>query len=249
MRRIFAATLICLGCALSATPGAADSLPVQGGPGGGNFDLPCPANFYMLGVALRFGAWVDAIRANCLAFDSNAQKFVRPPSFTDFRGGTGGGGPKQDGCQDDHYVSGIEYGFTREGNDPKYLDYVKLICSPIKSGNRTEVCLDTGEGCWFSREGKQDIPVFGGKSVIWAFTQFCPDGQAATGIHGRSGSYVDALGLICGPKPVLVAAPPTPPAPADKPVQKTGTEKTDTAPPPPNPAPPPTPPAQQFVEV
>ena len=33
------------------------------------------------------------------------------------------------------------------------------------------------------------------------FVQECPAGEAATGIHGRSGGAVDALGLICGPQP------------------------------------------------
>ena len=37
----------------------------------------------------------------------------------------------------------------------------------------------------------------------------CPGGQAATGLIGRAGNgFVNALGLICGPKPVRGAAPP-----------------------------------------
>src|SRR5215467_9722157 len=49
----------------------ATDVPIQGGPGGGPVRLQCPPNYFMLGVAMRTGAWVDAIRANCVRFDAN----------------------------------------------------------------------------------------------------------------------------------------------------------------------------------
>ena len=34
----------------------------------------------------------------------------------------------------------------------------------------------------------------------------CPAGQVVTGIHGHHGAWVDALGLTCGPGPMLAVA-------------------------------------------
>jgi uncharacterized protein YkwD len=40
-----------------------------------------------------------------------------------------------------------------------------------------------------------------------AFVQTCPAGEAATGVHGRTGLFVDALGLICRQKPAIATRP------------------------------------------
>src|SRR5262245_14055887 len=101
---------------IMCSPGRAGATEVQGGPGGGAFTLPCAPNTFMLGVALRSGGWVDAIRANCLTFDPSTGQFGGPPQFTAFTGGTGGGGPNQNGCPPDRYVSAIKVGFTRDDN-------------------------------------------------------------------------------------------------------------------------------------
>jgi hypothetical protein len=48
----------------------------------------------------------------------------------------------------------------------------------------------------------------GGFNILGTASQKCPAFEVATGIHGRSGIYVDALGLICGPQtPNLVPEP------------------------------------------
>jgi CubicO group peptidase (beta-lactamase class C family) len=181
------------------SPGQAGATDVKGGSGGSAFPpLRCPANTFMLGVALRSGAWVDAIRANCLAFDSSKGQFVGPPQFTAFAGGNGGQ-LQQNGCPPDRYVSAIKIGFTRDENRPKYLDYVELTCTVLSGyGGDTKVCLHTGNQCW----DKHPSP---GRYNGWglAFPLPCPTGEAAVGLIGRSGAYVDAIGVECAPKPSL----------------------------------------------
>jgi uncharacterized protein YkwD len=189
--------LALLAIVFSSNLARATDVAIQGGPGGGAFRLSCPNNMFMLGVALRSGAWVDAIRGNCLAFNSSTGQFVAPPQFTNFAGGTGGA-IQQNGCSLDRYMAAIKIGFTRDGNKPKYLDYVEMTCRVITGyGGDTKVCLNTGNGCWDRHPSPGPYNGFG-----LAFTLACPANQAATGLFGRAGSYVDAVGLICGPKPV-----------------------------------------------
>lgn len=190
------ATALVIVC--SPTLGNATDVPLRGGPGGGNFRLPCPTNTFMLGVALRSGAWVDAIRANCLAFSAGTSQFVAPPQFTGFAGGSGGA-LQQNGCPPDRYMSAIKIGFTRDENRPKYLDYVEMTCTVLTGyGGDTRVCLHTGDQCWDKHPSPGPYNGFG-----LSFSLSCPPGEAATGLFGRSGSYVDAVGLICAPKPTL----------------------------------------------
>jgi hypothetical protein len=158
-------------------------LPPAGGPGGGNFVAEC-AGQYLVGVSLRTGGWVDAIAPLCASFlpaQGKFDKWKRGP-----RKGGFGGSPllKDAACPADRYVSGITIGLRP---DSKYLDYVLLFCGPVKDRSAvTKVCAAS------RRCG--DIP---------SHDQSCPAGEAATGIHGRYGAYVDSLGLICGRKPEL----------------------------------------------
>ena len=181
-----------------AVPAAqARDIPLAGGPGGGSFRSDCRGGF-LAGFNFRAGAFVDAIAPKCASFIDAQQQFG-PRSALMLKGGTGGG-PASRECDRTSYVVGIKFGFTRDGDAPKYVDYVELICKPIATGQETRVCLDTGNGCPDAHPERPSLR---------AATQRCSDGEAATGIHGRSGVYVDALGLICGPKPAAMQSPGT----------------------------------------
>ena len=183
----------------ACAPTEAKDLPIQGGQGGSYFRSECGAGQWVIGVMIRHGLWVDAIKLICAPYSSISR--VPPNSWLDFQGQQGGSlNPHTEICSGDTYVTGIKFGTTWDGDDPKYVDYVELTCASIlvMTGTPpfavygligTNVCLDTGEGC-------SNKP----------FSLSCDLGDAATGFHGRSGIYVDALGLICGPSPALVAA-------------------------------------------
>jgi Cysteine-rich secretory protein family len=161
-------------------------LPVQGGPGGIYFKRECSGDF-VVGVYVRSGDWVDAIGLRCAAFDQAQGKFKYPPWNTPYYG-SGFATIQEHICPNDRYVSGIMFNITPESDHP-FVNFVQVTCSPISgSGGPTWGCLQTGQGC--NGQG--------------AFVLDCPAGEAATGIQGRTGTYVDALGLICGPKPAII---------------------------------------------
>ncbi len=197
----------CFALLWSAAVQATDA-PVQGGPGGSDFRSDCSGD-YVVGIYVKSGAWVDAIGLKCGTFDATSGRFKQPPWSKPYYGGTGGAGQQEGICPPDRYVSGIRFGFTRDGDRPKYLDFVELTCTPISFNNTSEpnkVCVQTGDGCWSFTHTTHFPPLPGeGLGVfIIAAEQSCSGLEAATGIHGRSGIYVDALGLICGPKPAAL---------------------------------------------
>ena len=65
-------------------------------------------------------------------------------------------------------------------------------------GGDTRVCLHTGDQCWDRHPSPGPYNGWG-----LSFRIACPPGEAATGLIGRSGAYVDALGLKCEQKPSL----------------------------------------------
>lgn len=171
-------------------PVQARDLPVQGGPGGGPFRAECQGK-YLVGVELRSGAWVDAIRPICVSFDpqGRATQFSSPGPLWGGSGGQSNSGM----CQIGTYASGLKIGTTRDGSSPKFVDFVELTCTSVATGqNVTPACVHTGNGCWDRHPTR---------SSLRAFAQSCAAHEAATGIHGRHGIFVDAVGLICGLKP------------------------------------------------
>jgi len=184
--------LVAFSCSMVVHQVQASDLAVRGGPGGGQFRSDCSRD-HVVGIYVKSGAWIDAIGLKCASFNSASGAFKQPPWNKAFHGGNGGA-IQESVCPANSVVTGIRFGFTRDGTKPKYLDFVSLTCSKVgQGGSTTSVgCLATGEGCW-SRHPSS--------AAILSYYEACEGEEVAIGIHGRSGAYVDALGLICGPKP------------------------------------------------
>jgi hypothetical protein len=179
-------TLLLVSIFVTAAVQATD-LPVQGGPGGSNFRRECSGDF-VVGVYVRSGDWVDAIGLKCGIFKQTQGEFSQPPWNTPYYGGTSAALQEQElVCAKDRFVSGITFNVTGEASHP-FVDFIELTCTPMAGGASNTLCIHTGQGC----------PPAG------AIVQTCPAGEAATGVRGRTGLYVDALGLICGPKPSIM---------------------------------------------
>lgn len=172
-----------------------DRETILGGPGGSPFNLTCPAHTYLNGVTVHSGAWVNSIVAECRYPVRDKSGFEQGnPATTPAAGGHGGDAGRRAACALNQFVGSIKFGFTRDGNKPKYVDYVQLDCRPIlRSGNASTLCLDTGgNGCWDKHPSPGPYNGFG-----LAFISRCPLGQWGKGIRGRSGDFVDALALTC----------------------------------------------------
>jgi hypothetical protein len=201
-------------------PARATDNPIEGGPGGGYFRDGCSGQ-YAAGFYFRSGSFVDGIGLKCAEFDAASGTFKKAWNKA-YHGGSGGGFGVEAICPNTHFPSGIAHGYTRDGDEPRYLDYVKVFCDPVAAGAKVDVCLETGGGCWGSRDAAPNPgDLFWGPLKLFPFYQACPPGEAVIGLHGRSGVYVDAIGLICGPRPIAAVAA----APAPKPIRKLGKKK------------------------
>ncbi len=159
-------------------PATASDLPIEGGAGGGAFRDECGADQYLIGVQARTGASIDQIAIKCATVkpDGTISDIKLDP---DARGGSGGSQPTARECGGSEIIDAMG---LLMGRQPPH-DVVRLIIfNCVSTTGDARHNLDVGSAPFFP-----------------TIYQQCPDGEAATGIHGRYGSYVDALGLICGP--------------------------------------------------
>jgi hypothetical protein len=155
----------------------------------------------LTGVSVRYGTLLDAVVPFCATFNANAGLLGAPGFPMDHHGGAGGQLAGPISCNNDEYVSGMSFGYTEDSSSglPKYIGSILIQCKPIRGGRnmRTQTVGAAGR--------------FGHGGFA------CGDNEAVIGMIGRSGGYVDALGIICGPRPVatgpVVSQPPPGPLP------------------------------------
>src|SRR5262245_11420786 len=175
--------------------------PIYGGPGGGYFEEVCPHGSYLFGVSARAGSWVDQVRLICAPYAPGPRLDNMVISSTAHGGG---GGNQQDAhCQPGNFIAYLRLHYTHgSGLKRQYVDTIQ-VGWPGHREYPAEVCVTSGDECWPGRstvENPNDILQ-------------CGAGSVAIGLHGRSGKFVDALGLICGPFPPSAADAPPPPNP------------------------------------
>lgn len=195
---------------------AEEFLPTMGGPGGGQFIAPCPAGQNLHGFELRAGDDVDAIRPVCVT-STGANEISAPVLTTDSglvpgAGSLGGvfpqvapgwyGGPGG-GIQRVLCPAATPLVFKMEvisdSRDP-IVSSIHLYCGAaiarVPTNNPSAIFDTAGIAEFMNRE-----------------SQSCPSSSVAVGVHGRSGIYLDALGLICDAARIVAASIPPAPAP------------------------------------
>ena len=175
------------GAALSGHAWADEYLQQIGGAGGGQFQARCRDGELLAGFELRAGDDVDAIRPLCVT--AYGPRDTSAASDSAWNGGQGGG-PAHVVCpRHTPIVTGL-FVFA-EGMDTIVVNNIHLFCSLAvdpKAGDSPAAIFDAPgyrNESWFRYSG------------ISSDTQRCPPGQAAVGVHGRSGIWLDAIGLIC----------------------------------------------------
>ncbi len=197
-------------------PANATITQALGGPGGSHFKIECPAGKAVAGIFATAGAWVDGVSALCSTPGGKHQQFG-------WAGGTGGE-PQMVYCPSGQYVTSVWLTFTRGNNLPRqYVNTIGILCgSESFTGDwrdkydslRCILSIDTAnENIRGEQRCDSIIPSggFGTNLVQSAEKLTCPKDEVLTGLVGRSGNYLDALGAVCGPAPKVKIRLPRPP--------------------------------------
>jgi hypothetical protein len=172
------------------TPGAAVAyLPPQGGDGGGQYKAECGPTENLMGFELRVGTFIDAIRPVCVVtYGATAigNQVVSPT----WNGGTGGHVERLLCPTSMPVVISVAVGYsgTVEDNSTVVLSAIHLYCGQAVAA-QTPPALPSAifDAPGSTRVGTAiDVP------------HACPAGMVAVGVHGRAGTWLDAMGLICG---------------------------------------------------
>lgn len=211
-RRLVLVACLAGGCLLG-TVNAQEFLPVLGGPGGGQFKAPCNAGEMLAGFELRTGDDVDAIRPVCviatgpsaigprpLTTDSglvgqSGGLFDTPQLAPGWYGGTGGHIERLLCPDSAPVVIGIDV--AAEGVDTIVVNNIHLFCAQAAAG---QVAAANPSNVFDAPGYTPTAGAFGlngSDARVRSGSERCPEGQLAVGLHGRSGRWLDAMGLIC----------------------------------------------------
>ncbi|HEY6124202.1 MAG TPA: hypothetical protein VIV63_06100, partial [Steroidobacteraceae bacterium] len=208
-RHFGAWTLTMLGIAGTAHGQADQLLPPTGGKGGAQYFARCALGEILNGVELRTGDDVDAIRPICAVAYSKAVIGPRIPYPQSF-GGTGGVVTRLVCPDNAPAIAGMFV--ASEGEDTEVVNNIWLYCSealPTLAKPDYPSARFDGEEIGRTRDGwLARLLAFPAKTIFLdPHMHHCPAGLVPVGINGRSGIWLDSLGLTCG---VLHIAPPDP---------------------------------------
>lgn len=164
---------------------------IVGGMGGGHFEDVCPTNTHLVGMYLGYGAWIDMVQPICGTWDANARRFVSWTKLSPHGGG--GGGPGKLQCRDDEVATKLAFEITGTN---VYVRTMGIECTQVVSGNATTF-VQLGNFA----DGKPRASVLNARPPGLDYGSNCSPGLVAVGLQGRSGSYLDAVGLLCAAPP------------------------------------------------
>ncbi|MDF0644434.1 MAG: hypothetical protein P0111_10410 [Nitrospira sp.] len=197
---------LCFVLGLCARPALATDLPVYGGLGGNDFRAECPKGSYLVGLAGRTGEWVDRIAPVCAPWVAARQAFGAP-SVGPSHGASTGGQERHKSCWNEfvgrvYVVQSWKIDVLRSDNH--YVQRIKAYCASMLPSVKSM-------SFYFGDKDPYDENVSFGPFGTRPPEQSCPAGEVAVGIRTRAGQFVDAIGLICGPRPPSFGAAATKP--------------------------------------
>ena len=180
---------------LSARPAVATDFQVLGATNGLNgFRDVCRPGSYLVGLRARTGKWMDKVGIVCKKLNADGSMGPRDVGYGSHGGN--GGAEIENVCSDGKLIKGM-YFFLAANKG--LVTAIVFSCS--SASNTGPGLYDPSNPISF---GNRDMNNDSGKSR----DQFCPDGEAAIGLAGSFSTYVNAIGLICGPqvKPAAMCA-------------------------------------------
>lgn len=181
------------------SPTQATQFEPYGGPGGQHFTVLCPPGYHLVGLEGRVGKWVDKMAPICGSWNPERQGFVNRIPLN-WIGTSEGGAPAAAGCPQGYAVNRWTFWFTvGETLRPKFVSTIHLVCEAA-AANRGHFEFDFGNTAlgYKSAGGGAFSPPSRPRP---SGTNTCPRSELAIGMEGRSGRFIDALALICGPSP------------------------------------------------
>ncbi len=158
-------------CTLSSAALATDYTAVAGGSGGTAFNLDCGANMSLVGIQGKAGSLIDSVQGVCAQLNADGSRLGRKV-LTGSAGGKGGASYYLE-CPAGKTVIGIT------GHADSHVNNFKVRCGMTD----------------FSQQA-------GNPSIVGPGSPFnltCSNFMDARLIRGRSGIWVDAMGLGCKP--------------------------------------------------
>jgi hypothetical protein len=160
---------------LCLAPASATTFPPYGGGGDASFSDTCPNGEYLVGLRVRSGLWLDQMAISCRTLTGD----LGGPYYGPKRGG-GGGGPSEGHCPGGYVIHNMN--FTLTAGNRQVINFT-FRCQSTTDKSKTSI-LQIGSAA------TNNNPYPPGQS--------CPAVEAATGMNGRYGKHVNAVGLICG---------------------------------------------------
>lgn len=190
---------VALGLMSAAISTAAQSetyLNPLGGPGGSPFSRRCPPGEALHGFELRAADDVDAIRPICFRTGGPGQSISPGMYAGEWHGGSGGRIGRVN-CPVNQQISAVVGMIVASEGRTEVVNEIVLFCGLVSS-NTFEPSTPGAifEGPRYKGTASPGRPTYNRQS------QQCPKGAIAVGVHGRTGVWVDAIGLICAaPEP------------------------------------------------
>ena len=180
-----------------ALPASAETvLPPIGGPGGAAFTERCAPGRILFGLELTVGDSVDSARPICADVLAGGQ------AAKDDAQGPRHGGPNRllrVTCPI-NLPAILSLRIRWGGTKILFVNSIRLFCGRATQGPQIPIRIPAAafDGVAPTGGGPLFHSVF---AQISDETQNCPKGQIALGVNGRSGTLLDALGLVCGLSP------------------------------------------------
>lgn len=180
----------------------ATDLPIYGGLGGQEFRAQCPNGSYLVGLAGQTGPWVERIAPVCAAWLVAKQAFGAT-SVGPSHGASTGSRERHEKCWNEfvgsvYVVQSWQIDVLRSDNH--YVQRIRAYCASVLPSAKSM-------GFYFGDKDPYDQNISSGPFGTRPPEQSCPVNEVAVGIRVRAGQFVDAIGLICGPRPLGPSAP------------------------------------------
>lgn len=148
-----------------------------GGSGGSAFYVSCPKDAVLVGFSVRSGDWLNKIGIKCRKVNSAGNPVGSMFSPGSPVGGNGGSSWSRN-CPNNSAVTRLDVFYG------SYVDSFYAMCARASSGLYSNKSFVGFVG--------KVMPQANGSG-----TAKCTSNKPARGIYGRSGSYIDKLGLLC----------------------------------------------------